>query len=225
MGTNPTDRWPRLVRTHIALAAVCVLFLSLVTTSSAESSNQAGLIIDYGDGSISWVWVPFDGETISMTDMLESSDLDVVTVGFGGMGDAICQIETTGCPPSECRSRMCQSKSSDPFWRLMKLEGDSWQMVSTGADGTNVQDGEVVAMSWSSEMPNLPIVSVDDVATHADVDTSQQQTETSTKTTGQMNSDDTRTNSWIPIAGSVGAVLLAAGLLIVRGRRTHQVQG
>lgn len=176
------------------------------------------MIVDYGNGAQSWVWVPFEGDSITMTEMLRLSDLDLIMVDSGTWGNAVCKIETTGCDPAACR-RLCQTKSSDPFWRLMWLDGETWRMTSTGVDATRVGDGEVVALSWSAQTPELPIVSVNDVASKVNANTTDQADSTVTRTFGDLPGQDQRNDSWIPIVGSVGVVLLTAGVLIFRGRR------
>lgn len=176
------------------------------------------MIIDYGNGAQSWAWVPFDDDTITMTEMLRQSGLDLIMVDSGTWGNAICKIETTGCDPAACR-RLCQTKSSDPFWRLMWLDGETWRMTSTGIDATRIEDGEIVALSWSAKTPELPIVSIDDVASKVNVDAAEQQDTAVTRTFGELPGQDQPDGSWWAIAGSVGVVLAAAGVLILRGRR------
>lgn len=191
----------------------------LLERQNEIEQNQAGLLIDYGNGTISWIWVPFADDEITMMEMLEQSDLDLVTVGFGGLGNAVCQIEYTGCGPTECRQRMCQTKSSDPFWRVMKLSNDTWSMTSTGVDGTKVRDGDIVALSWSATTPELPDVSMADVAANVNVDTSAPPDHAVTRTIGELPNAPAESFGWMPIAGSVGVVLVVAVGLIVRARR------
>lgn len=238
-------------RVHIVLVAMCIsLTLSFASSTaitfagpsvgvdlvaagldsdtlhelySEIETNQAGLLIDYGNGTISWVWVPFADDEITVMSMLEQSDLDLVTVGFGGLGHAVCQIEYTGCGPTECRQRMCQTQSSDPFWRVMRLHGDTWSMTSTGVDATRVGDGDIVALSWSATTPELPQVSMADVVANVNMDTGAPPDHAITLTIGDLPNAPEESFGWMPIAGSVGVVLVVAGGLIFRARRLQRV--
>ncbi|MCO5227389.1 MAG: hypothetical protein M9934_03750 [Thermomicrobiales bacterium] len=209
-------------RAHIVLVAMCLAFVGAFASGAEAGPNQAGLLVDYGNGTISWIWVPFAEDEITVAAMLEQSDLELITIGFGGLGTGVCQIEYSGCGPAECRQRMCQTKSSDPFWRVMWLDGDTWRMAGSGVDGTKVSDGEIVALSWSSETPQLPVVSVADVAANAEVDPMSLPDHTVTRTIGDLPNAPEESYGWIPIAGSVGVVLVVAGGLIVRARRPHR---
>ena len=72
------------IRTRVAALAACVLILLSFQAVLAQESNVAGLIVDYGDGRISYAVIPFDEDEINGLDLLNRSGLDVVTVGFGG---------------------------------------------------------------------------------------------------------------------------------------------
>lgn len=208
----------KLLRMHIAALAMCFV-LCLAPSAKAASLNQAGLIIDYGDSSTSWVWVPFEGEDLSVLDLLEQSDLDVVTVGFGGMGEAVCQIGPVGCSVDDCRRKLCQTNGSSPFWRLMILDGDEWRMGASGVSGTKVGDGDIVALSWSGSDPVLPTISFDDLATNAGAD--RESTKVATRTEGQEE-DSESIVSWLPAIGAFGLVAVAAGALVYRAKSGPQ---
>lgn len=203
---------------HIAALAVCIL-LFLAPSARAGSLNQAGLIIDYGNGNTSWVWVPFEGDEIAVVDLLEQSDLDVVTVGFGGMGEAVCQIGPTGCSVDDCRRKLCQTNASSPFWRLMVQDGDEWRMGSSGVSGTKVGDGDIVALSWNGSDPELPLISIDELATNAGADQSSANVATSTD---GFENDDSGEISWGPGISALGAVTVVAGVLVYRAKSGQQ---
>ena len=203
---------------HIAALAICIL-LFFAPTARAESLSQAGLIIDYGDGSTSWVWVPFEGDEIAVIDLLEQSDLDVVTVGFGGMGEAVCQIGPTGCSVDDCRRKLCQTSASSPFWRLMVQDGDDWRLGGSGVSGTKVGDGDIVALSWNGSDPELPRISIDELATKAGAD--QSSSNVATRSDGLEN-DDSEEISWGPGISALGAITVVAGVLVYRAKSGQQ---
>src|SRR5690606_31072842 len=106
--TRAQSLWVR-----ITVLVMCVLSALLPTSGYAQEASAAGLIVNYGDGRVSYVVVPFEEEQINGVELLERSGIDVVTVGFGGMGDAVCQIDDTGCSVDDCRSRMCQTSDRE----------------------------------------------------------------------------------------------------------------
>lgn len=166
----------RTVWTHIALVAMCVLGMAISgnVTAYAADSHVAGLIIDYGDGRISYAWVPFSEDEISGIELLERSGLDLVTVGFGGMGDAVCQIDDTGCPVGDCRQRLCQTSDPEsPFWRYSRQTAPGeWSFVATGVSGSKVHDGDIDAWSWTGTEAELPAMTMDQLADLAGADAS-----------------------------------------------------
>lgn len=207
--------------TRIAFVAMCVVVL-LTGTAWAQSPNVAGLIVDYGDGRVSYAVVPFSEDRVNGIDLIERSGLDLVSVGFGGLGDAVCQIDDTGCPVEDCRSRMCQTADQEsPFWQFSKLSDEGeWQFVATGGSGAHIQDGDIYAWSWTGTDPDLPVLSMDELADRAggdleSLDDSQALLRTEG---GETGGDDDQTIGYASIALVAGIVLLA-GFLVLRARR------
>ncbi len=139
--------------------------------SGADSEHVAGLIVDYGDGAITYAWVPFPEDQISGVDLLEMSGLPVLTVGFGGMGDAVCKIVTTGCDVSPCRQRLCQTADlNSPYWHYLRLGPDgTWTLRPLGGSSSDVTDGVIDAWVWagSDSMPRLPVLTMPALAERA----------------------------------------------------------
>lgn len=209
-------------RTCFAILAMCVLAALLPIGAGAQAPNAAGLIVDYGDGRVSYVVVPFEEERINGVDLLERSGIDVVTVGFGGLGDAVCQIDDTGCSVDDCRSRMCQTSDREsPFWQFSKLSGEGeWQFVATGASGARVEDGDIYAWSWTGTDPDLPVLSLEALAERAGGDLESLGNDALLTTEGGATSEDDSDGSigYASIAAVVGVVLVG-GLLVLRSRR------
>jgi hypothetical protein len=211
--------------THIAVLAVCVLFLAVIGPAWAQEPNVAGLIVDYGDGRISYAVVPFEEEEINGLDLLQESGLDVVTVGFGGLGDAVCQVDDTGCPVDDCRKRMCQTSDPEsPFWQFSKLgdEGE-WLFVATGASGAKVRDGDIYAWSWVGSDPELPVLSLDELAERAGGHPSEDENRAYLRTEGEAPEDDAGGGSSAAIAG-IGVIVGVAGALVMRSRMSRRAQ-
>lgn len=209
------------VGTHIATMAMCVLALTFLPVTAADSWQEAGVIIDYGDERITWVWIPFDEHEPRLIDLLNSTELEMVTVGFGGLGEGVCQIDDTGCPAAECRQRMCQTTSSSSFWRMMALNGDEWNMTSSGVSGTKVNDGDIYALSWSAENPDLPIVTIEELAQNANADRDANVPVSALYTEGESATPVSSPDSWAPAVGALGLVVTAAGVLVFRARSSR----
>lgn len=200
------------------IAALCALAMLFAPAAAQDETYEVGVIIDYGDDRITWVWIPFDEPETPLVDLLNETDLEMVTVGFGGLGEAVCQIDDTGCPVGECRQRMCQTSSSSPFWRVMKLNGDEWSMTSSGISGAKIVDGDIYAISWSAENPPLPVVAIDVVATNAGADRNASDPVAAVRTEGESDNDGSSATNWATAAGALGIVVIAAGALIFRAR-------
>jgi len=154
--------------TRIITAAVILIAAVVIDpgTAHAAGSSRAGLIVAHGDGRIAYALVTFDGESISGADLVQRSGLPVTEVAFGGLGVAVCSIDTTGCDIGECRRRLCQGpKRDDPYWQYFIESGSgSWQVAALGISGDSVPDGGVRALIWSAGTPQFPAPSIDDVA-------------------------------------------------------------
>lgn len=211
--------WSHTQWMQVALVAICIL-LPAQLAPAQDGWHEAGVIVDYGDGRTTWVWVPYEDPDTSALDLLHRSELELVTVGFGGLGEGVCQIADTGCPPGECRTRMCQTSSSSPFWRFMRLDGDEWVFLSSGVSGTTVRDGDVFALSWSATTPELPFVGIDELAANAGADRDAANPVSAMRTDG--DAPDEHTSAWAPAAGALGLVVVAAGVLVLRARASRQ---
>lgn len=206
--------------TCIAFLAVWVLFLSWFAPAFAQQPNVAGLIVDYGDGRMSYAVIPFEEEQINGLDLLNRSGLDVVTVGFGGLGDAVCQVGNTGCSVDDCRTRMCQTSDPEsPFWQFSKLgAGGEWQFVATGASGANVRDGDIYAWSWVGTTPTLPVMTIDELTERAGGDPAGNgNLQAYLRTEGEEPGGDDGGTGVLAVA-AIGVVLIAAVLLMLRSR-------
>lgn len=205
---------------HGVFATLCALLFVFLPASAQDDQFQVGVVIDYGDDRITWIWIPFDEAETPLIDLLDSTDLEMVTVGFGGLGEGVCQIDDTGCPAADCRTRMCQTSSSSPFWRLMRLGGDDWNMISTGVSGTKVVDGEIYALSWSAENPELPVVSIDEVASNAGADVDASNRVAAIHTEGEAE-EDSAPASWTTAAGALSLIVVIAGALVYRSKSSR----
>jgi hypothetical protein len=212
---------------HIVLTTLCLLAMVFlrIPAAAGEDLNVAGLVVDYGDGRMSYAWVPFAEEEISGMELLQRSGLDIVTVGFGGLGEGVCQIEKTGCPVPACRQRMCQtSDPKSPFWQYVKqTEPGVWTPYALGVSGSKVRDGDIEGWSWSGVRPEMPALTMADIAEHAGGDpASLANADAAVPAALQTEGDQKEHKGVSPaVAGgsvAVGVVALLAGFAVWRAR-------
>lgn len=147
------------------LLLLIAIAIGLLDSGSAQSPSSAdnamsaaGFIVDTGEGEPIYVVVTYANGTMSAIDLLERTDLPIVTVDFGGLGRAVCSIETTGCDVADCRRRLCQTGDPEsPFWQFWRQdEADSWSLAQRGASQSRVSDGSIDAWVWTGAEPSLP---------------------------------------------------------------------
>jgi hypothetical protein len=159
-------RWP--------VAIVLIMFAALLgglNGQAQEGEHHAGLVIRDQQGELSYAYVAFSEPEISGLELLKRSGAAVVTVGFGGLGEGVCSIQNAGCDVTECQRRLCQGpRADDPFWQSFRQQapGD-WRTHMLGASAARVKDGEIHGWSWTGTEPNLPSVTLEEIANLAEM--------------------------------------------------------
>lgn len=189
----------------------CLVLYQAGDTASQSTPDVAGLVVDYGNGARTYALIPIGDEPMNGIDLLEDSGLDMLTVGFGGMGVGVCAIETVGCDISACQGRLCQTSAADsPFWSYLQapdIAGEAWQFSSLGASATAVTPGDVNAWFWTGTRPDEAALSVQDIADQLDVEIADVNGDAILRTFGSLPNDEaTRPSS---------TSFLASGLLLV----------
>jgi len=111
----------------------------------------AGLVAQYGDGRVDTRCVQFDGQSISGSDLLARSGLDVIIDSSSGLGITVCRVEGLGCAfPAEPCFCQCDSGSSCAYWNYFYRDpGDGqWTYSPLGALIRKARDGSVEAWVW-----------------------------------------------------------------------------
>ncbi len=111
-------------------------------TTHAQQTNRVGLVVGFGDGNVISRCLTFSEYDISGYDVLMRSGLDVAV-----NGGAVCRIEGTGCPASDC---FC---AVPDYWSYWHLVNGAWQYSESGAPVTTVHDGDVEGWNWGAEPP------------------------------------------------------------------------
>ncbi|MBI1391090.1 MAG: hypothetical protein GC154_21900 [bacterium] len=122
--------------------------------------NQAGLVIDHGDGTRVIRVVDFYGETLTGYQLLLKSGLDVVSHQYS-FGAAVCAIDGEGHPEDNCFG---DYTANDPSWGLSVLnERDEWKTAPVGVGDTLVYGGTVQGWYFAHYDDAQPPVTLDAV--------------------------------------------------------------
>lgn len=186
----------------LALSLALVLASIAHTAARAEEPNRVGLVVDFGDGSLTTQCIEFDETKISGYDVLRRSGLSLVVQEVSGMGVTVCDIEgTSGCPASSCFCQ-CQGMAC-LYWRYYYLSDDSWQYAAMGAAARSVEQGDVEGWAWGDENASggpPPVIAFDQICPEDDGPTSP---ELSASPTGSPVPDaTTSTSTGTPAAGT-----------------------
>ena len=136
----------------IGLILILLVAIPAVWSDSAENTNQAAVVVSYGDGSHDTACVTFTESTISGYELLSRSGLTLLVDVQGGLGAAVCSINGVGCPSSDC---FCDAPN---FWRYSYLNNNQWLSHLLGASSTVIEDGTIEGWSWGSSEP--PVVTI-----------------------------------------------------------------
>ena len=157
-----TVRWLASTARWLALALVLAVALLPGGGATAAGAHSAGIVVRHGDGTLVYVWVSFDEESITSEELLTRSGLEAVVTPFGGLGTAVCALDGEGCPSNNC---FCKSYSSPAFfWHFYTLSDGRWVEELSGPTGHEVRDGDIDGWSWTAAEPGLPAVTLDEIA-------------------------------------------------------------
>lgn len=142
----------RIALTAALAVAVLATAVGLVARADAASgSNRAGLVVAFPTHTET-IWVDFAEPEISGRQLLERSGLDVTFSSFGGLGEAVCKIEDTGCAnPNDCWCQ-CQSGSC-AYWGYFSLNNGEWAYQPLGLSKRTLGDGDIDGWAWGAGLP------------------------------------------------------------------------
>lgn len=211
---RPQRRWTG------ALLLLSFLLTVWASSAAASQTSQSALVIDYGNGTMTYAVVPFSEATISGFELLQQSGLSLVSIPFGGLGEGICSIESHGCGVGECR-RLCQTSDPEsPFWHYYVLHDGVWELQPRGASGTEVRSGEIHGWSWTGAEPGLPFVTFDEIVTRAAFSASADQAAFRTfDSSGSLVAGERDEPPWTGYAAALAIVAFAAIVLLIVVRR------
>lgn len=143
-----------------ALVALC-FFAGATTSSARQTSNKAGVVVQFPDGAAQTYCVEFQGESITGLDLLLKTGLDV-KVEVQGLGALICSIGATGCdyPAQTC---VCQSYGPNGvYWAYHHLQDGKWRTSVAGASTYQVKPGAVEGWAWGKGTPP-PVIPIEQI--------------------------------------------------------------
>lgn len=210
-----------------ALALVLAL-LSAVAASDAAGAEDAtlatGFIVDTGNDDPVYVVVTA-ATPESAVDLLREADLGAVTVGFGGLGEGVCEIRATGCDVDTCRRRLCQTGDpQSPFWQYWRQGPDGWAFSPLGGSDVKPANGEIGAWVWVGANPDLEPITWEELAQRAGapeaVVAGGVGGEPAVYSSARADDGDAGNGLQTAIGGGVAAlVVIAGGALVLRQRR------
>ena len=140
----------------LAVSILALIVLGTVGPAMAqEGGNQAGLMIQFGDGSVYTACVELgsDGQATG-EEVLRAAGFETridFSSGFGG--GTVCKIGNEGCnfPADKCFCQ-CTMKPGDPciYWSYFHLLEGQWRYSSQGLDSYVVRAGEVEGWVWGA---------------------------------------------------------------------------
>lgn len=200
---------------RIWLLVVLFAVLGLIEAAAAqESLDYAGIVIRPGDGTVTYAYVPLD-EPVSGIELLRRSGVSLVTIGFGGLGEGVCQIAETGCDIDSCRSRLCQTGDrNSPYWRYFQADHDgNWVASPLGGSATKVEPGGIDGWSWTPDEALLPDVDIEDIpalagALEAPGEAHFARYDANGNLVDRADVSDVEQRSYVAVIGVLGAVAL-----------------
>jgi len=137
----------------LALPFLLLAAFSLPGLAAAEESNQAGLVVQFGDGRTETRCVAFEGTEITGAELLTRSGLDLIADASSGMGITVCQIEGQGCAyPAEPCFCQCSGGGECAYWNYFYRDpgAGGWSYSALGAVLRKAEPGSVEAWVWGN---------------------------------------------------------------------------
>lgn len=145
---SPRRRFSLRTLCYIVATLLCVSGLA-GTGVSAQSVNQAALVVVHGDGRIVTRCVDFSEAQITGADLLQRAGLDL-NIEASSMGATICRIDGEGCtfPQQSC---FCQCEgASCVYWSYWRWENGGWRYSQMGASNSTVAPGSLDGWVWGA---------------------------------------------------------------------------
>lgn len=121
-------------------------------------TSTAAIVVDHSDGSHKVVHVEFAGETVTGTQLLQKSGLDV-SISASSFGDALCSLDGEGQPESDCFG-----DALGRYWGFNILtETNEWTFSAVGIGEATIRDGDITGFIFAEFGVAQPPVTHDEI--------------------------------------------------------------
>jgi LPXTG-motif cell wall-anchored protein len=212
-------------RRFLAVFCLALAILTLAATGALAQggTKQVALVVSFpgNNNQAEIVTVPASATAL---DVLQKSSFQVVSSSSGGFGPAVCAINGTGCPATNC---FCDKSH---FWAYYHLDPQTgkWVASQEGVGAYKPANGAVEGFVWSGVDANFnptdqpPVMTFDQVKAQSGAGIQAGAAVTTTQPAVQASAPVTTTQAppaALPTTGGVAPLWPAAlgGLLLCAG--------
>ncbi len=155
--------WGYVLRSAWFVALVGSLLLFTGEPLNAQEPHRAGLVVQFGDGTVLTRCITFTEDEISGEELLRRSGLRVLFDYMTGLGTRVCQIEDEGCevPNEDC---WCQCQSTPCFyWNYFYVAEGRWRYSNVGCGARKVRDGDIEGWIWGDGRTTPALFTLEDI--------------------------------------------------------------
>ena len=139
------------VRLPIAGAAAVLAVLGLSQHAHAATLHHAALVVEHSSGRLLTRCVGFLEDQISGLQLIERSGIEYQAQQFGGLGSAICQLDSEPQPvPSGCFG-------GGAYWQYFHRTPSGWIQSGAGVSTWSLHDGDLDGWRYASGAGQAPV--------------------------------------------------------------------
>lgn len=133
----------------------------------AQETNQAGLVVVHGDGTVATRCVDFSEPQISGEELLRRSGFSILSEPTS-MGMTVCSLDGEGCNfPAEGCFCQCQGGACTYWSYWMRPTGSGWGYSNQGATSSVILPGAIAGWRWGVADPGqaatMPEVAINQI--------------------------------------------------------------
>jgi len=120
--------------------------------AAATYAHRVALVVEHGNGQSLRECIGFDSATITGEQILQASGIQFATVGYGSLGDAVCQIDHEPASyPATCWT------TTSPYWVSFVARGSgSWSTAGQGVSSQTFGDGDAAGFRYDPQTGGAP---------------------------------------------------------------------
>jgi hypothetical protein len=149
--------------TILFLALIMLALPSGVSANAQGALHRAGLVVRFGNGSVTTHCVTFSEPSLTGVELLARSGLSIVVDLNSSIGAGVCKIGPEGCDRG--KSCFCQCEGSlCAYWQYFHWQNGAWKYSNVGAGSYQVADGAVEGWAWGNNVAP-PLIGLDQICT------------------------------------------------------------